>query len=48
MPFVPTTVSKMIAATVCAPSTISRSRMCCSARSVSSSGVVAWNAERYR
>ena len=47
MPFVPTTVSRMIAATVCAPSTMIVSRRCCSARSVSSSGVVEWKAERY-
>ena len=48
MPFVPTTVSRMIAATVCGPSTMSTFARCSSARSHSSCGVEAWNAERYR
>ena len=47
MPFVPTTGSRMIAAIVPAPSTMIVSRRCCSARSVSSSGVDEKNAERY-
>ena len=47
MPLVPTTVSSMIAATVCAPSTISTSARWASARSLSSASSAAWNALRY-
>ena len=47
MPLVPTTVSSMIAATFCGPSTISTSARWASARSHSSASLVEWNALRY-
>ena len=47
MPLVPTTVSRITAATVDAPSKTIVSRRWASARSVSCSGEVEWKAERY-